>query len=90
MLLGRKEVNPDMPDIFGKTPLSHVACIGHEGVVKILLRREEVNPEKLDIFGLTPLSRAAENGHKTIVALLQSHKAFSPPYGLGTKKRRLV
>ena len=90
ILLGRKEVNPDKPDIFGKTPLSHAACIGHEGVVRILLRREEVNPEKLDMFGLTPLSRAIENGHKTIVALLQSHKAVSPPYGLSTKKRRLV
>ena len=64
ILLGCEEVNPDKPDNDNKTPLSHAASNGHEGVVKILLSCEEVNPDKPDNRGKTPLSHAASNGHE--------------------------
>jgi len=62
MLLGRN-VNPDKPNINGRTPLYLAAWNGQEGVVKILLRRNDVNPNKLDKDGKTLLDRATEEGH---------------------------
>jgi len=48
LLLGREDVNPDIPDTeCGQTPLSWAAENGHEGIVKLLLGREDVNPTPL-------------------------------------------
>ena len=51
MLLERGDVNPDLSDNIGPTPLSHASESGHEGVVRILLEREEVNPDSQDHSG---------------------------------------
>ena len=48
LLLKRGEVNIDKLEQRGRTPLSHAAEGGYEGVVKLLLAREEVNPDEPD------------------------------------------
>ena len=79
LLLGRKDVNPDIPDTWdGQTPLSWAAENGHEGVVKLLLGRKDVNPNSLNKSGRTPLSWAAKNGHEGIVKLLLERKDVNP------------
>ena len=55
ILLKRGEIDPDKPANDGRTPLSHAARNGREGVVRILLEWEEINPDRLDTFGRTPL-----------------------------------
>ena len=70
ILLARDDVNTDIPDNEGTTPLSWAARNGHEGVVKILLERDHVNPEIPDNEGITPLSWAAYKGHEGVVEIL--------------------
>jgi len=43
MLLGREDVNPNIPDKRGRTPLSRATWKGHDGVAKLLLEREGVD-----------------------------------------------
>ena len=79
LLLGRKDVNPDTPEIKdGRTPLSWAVGNGYEGIVKLLLERKNVNPDSSDNSGRTPLSWAAENGHEGIVKLLLERKEVNP------------
>jgi len=71
--LGRKEVNPDIPDqLHGQTPLSWAAENGYEGIVKLLLGRKEVDPDMSNKYGQTPLMLAAASGHNSVVKLLQA------------------
>jgi len=42
--LEREEVNPDVADNGGRTPLWYATWGAYESVVKLLLEREEVNP----------------------------------------------
>ena len=51
ILLGRDDINPDMPDSRGQTLLSLAAENGQEGAVRILLRRGNVIPDKPDKYG---------------------------------------
>jgi len=44
LLLVQSEVNADLLDIYGRTPVSWSAGRGHDGVVKLLPAREVVNP----------------------------------------------
>ena len=78
LLFGRKYINPDRPDHYGRTPLSWAAGGGHDGVVKLLLERKEVNPDRPDTGGQTPLSWAAENGRDGIMKLLLEREEVSP------------
>ena len=52
----RGGVDPNRPDIYGKTPPLCVAHSGYQGVVKILLERGDINPDKPDKYHQTPLS----------------------------------
>ena len=54
-LLERTDIDPDLPDKVGRTPLSYAACSKSVDIVKTLLRRGDVNPDSLDIYGRTPL-----------------------------------
>jgi len=72
LLLGRNDVNPDIPDTgYGRTPLSLAAERGHDGIVKLLLERKDVNPDAPDMkYGRTLLSWAAVKVHEGIEKLL--------------------
>jgi len=78
LLFGKKYINPDRPDHFGKTPLSLAARNGHDGIVKLLLGREDVSPDRPDHNGQSPLSWAARNGHGGVVKLLLDRGDISP------------
>lgn len=43
-LLGRKDANPDQPNLAGGAPLALATKRGHEGIVKQLPGREGANP----------------------------------------------
>jgi len=80
LLLGRKDVNPNIPETeHGHTPLTRAAEYGNEGIVELLMEREDVNPDIPDTtYGLTPLSWAAQNGHEGTVKLLLGRKDVNP------------
>ena len=76
MLLERNDVNPDMADKSGRTPLSWAASYGCEEIVEMLLERNDVNPDTPDERGRTPLSWAIIYGHEKVVrALLERNNA---------------
>jgi len=52
LLLGRKDVNPDIPEArHGQTSISRAAENGHEGVVKLLLGRKDVQVHPAEHVG---------------------------------------
>jgi ankyrin repeat protein len=70
ILLGRDDVNPGIPNIYGSTPLHSAAWNGHEGVVKMLLGRGDIIPDKPDNNGRTPLDLATRRCHVGVAVLL--------------------
>ena len=78
LLFGRKYINPDNLDRYGRTPLSRATKGGHDGVVRLLLGREDVSPDRLDSDGQTLLSWAASGGHDGVVRLLLGREDVSP------------
>jgi ankyrin repeat protein len=70
LLLERGDVDPDLTDKAGRTPLSYAAEFGREGVVKLLLEHGDVNTDLSDNDGRTPLSYAAESESEGVVKLL--------------------
>jgi len=72
LLLERGDVNPDRVDTeFGRTPLSHAAENGREGVVKMLLERKDVHPATPDNTNQKPLSLALSNGNHRVANMLR-------------------
>ena len=75
---GRRYVNPNRLEKFGRTPLIWAASSGHEGVVKLLLGRSDVNPNMPSHYGKSPICCAAEAGHDGVVRLLLERGDVSP------------
>ena len=78
LLLGREEVDPDIPEEHGRTPFMFAALRGHERVAKILLGRDEVNPGEPDVSNQTPLLVAARGGHEEVVKMLLGREEIDP------------
>ena len=78
LLLERRDVNPNLPDSLGQTPLSMAALWGHESVVKLLLKRGDINPNFPDRNGSTALWFAARWGHEGVVKLLLERGDVNP------------
>ena len=72
LLAGRGEVELDvnMRDMQGRTPLSHAAGYGQEAIVKLLLDTSKIEVDSNDRNVWTPLTWAAKNGHEDIVKVL--------------------
>ena len=64
------EVDADVTNDFGRTPLSLAAQGGNEIIVRALLESGKAEVESKDICGRTPLSWAAGSGHEAVVKLL--------------------
>jgi len=78
VLLGGKNVNPNLSDNWGRTLLWTAVEDGHEALVKMLLAKEDLIPDMQAEGGQTPLSLAARNGRNRIVKLLLARKDISP------------
>ena len=79
LLLGRGDVNPDIQDDFGRTPISLAAEHGHGAVVRLLLERGDVDPDKPDDgWCRAPILWAAENGYGEVVKLFLEREDVSP------------
>ncbi|KAI1113474.1 hypothetical protein F5Y14DRAFT_441857 [Nemania sp. NC0429] len=50
LLLATKRVNPDLKDIYSKTPLLKAARNRHKAIVKLLLATKRVNPDLKNIY----------------------------------------
>src|SRR3569833_2727723 len=73
-LLAQGDVDIEMRDDSGRTPLSWAARNGHEAVVQQLIHKI-ADVEAKDDGGRTPLSWAAANGHEAAVQLLLENRA---------------
>lgn len=78
MLLKREDVNPNIPDKEGRTPLSWAAGKGYNSVVKMLLYREDINIDARDKDGRTPLSWSAGNGNDDALKILLEREDVNP------------
>jgi len=87
LLLGREDIDPNLPDQFKETPLGWAAVEGHEGVAELLLEREDIDPNRPGEYDETPLGRAALYGHEGVVKLLLEREGVDPnrPNGYGEK-----
>ena len=72
ILLTRHDIDPNMQDVDGQTPLGWAAFNGHALVVASLLDRPEVRLDIRDIDGRTPLSWAITNRQELVLGLLLS------------------
>ncbi|KAI8946693.1 ankyrin repeat-containing domain protein [Xylaria longipes] len=68
-------IDIDLKDSWGRTPLLYAAWGGHRAVVELLLSTGKVAVDLTDNWGQTPLSLAAQEGYQDIVQLLQEHQA---------------
>jgi len=85
ILLGRDEINPNMPGKDDQTPLLRAARNGHERVLKILLGGNDIDPNRPDEYGGTQLGWASGNGDEGVVRLLLGRGYLSPDeVGLAT------
>ena len=69
-LLEREDVDVNLPDEGGRSPLSSAACQGHSAIVRLLLTRKDIDVNSRDILGRTPLWRAVERGREDVVRQL--------------------
>ncbi|KAH4144562.1 hypothetical protein HBI24_137790 [Parastagonospora nodorum] len=78
LLLRSTEIDPNVRDEEGRTPLSVAALHGHEKIVKVLLQNDKVDPDSRDDRGRTPLSHAALSGHEAVVRLFLDDERVDP------------
>lgn len=70
----RLNMNPDLKDNAGYTPLHEACSRGHLEIARILLQYG-ANHSETALSGIRPLHEAIENGHVEIVRLLISYGA---------------
>jgi len=78
ILLEQNDVNPDIADQNGRTPLSWAASHGNAKVVKMLLERNDVNPDTPDRRSRTPILWAVIYGHEEVVEILLERNGINP------------
>ena len=93
LLLERGDIDPNLSDNDGQTPLLYAVSrlwehgnpcglfyptAGHENVIKMLLERGDVDPNSPNSDGRTPLSFAAEWGPQHLVRLLLERWDINP------------
>ena len=74
LLLKQPNIELDIPDKFGQTPLLRAADAGHTKCIRMLLDKG-ASVKHADNEGRTALSLAATKGHKVVAKLLLKNKA---------------
>jgi len=70
LLLARYDIEANLKDPHGQSPLSLAAKNGHEGIVRLLVVRNDIHLNSKTSDGRSPLSFAAEKGREAVVRLL--------------------
>ncbi|KAL2832613.1 ankyrin repeat-containing domain protein [Aspergillus cavernicola] len=63
VLLQHPGINPELEDMWGRTPLSRAAIYNHPSIIQLLLARDDVNVNAADGSGYTALMHAAKHGN---------------------------
>ena len=69
ILLQNKDIDVNLSNILGLTPLTHACRAGYKEIVELLLKAG-ADPNKADQLYITPLMNACANGHTDIVNIL--------------------
>lgn len=72
-LLSMKNIDPDLGDESGLSPIAYAGCNGQYAVVKILLNAPTVDPNLKDCTGRTPLYWTINNGSEATASLFLLH-----------------
>ena len=78
LLLGQRDIQPDVAIRGGRAVFSFAAELGNEGAVKLFLECEGVNLNSLDSDGRSPLSYAAAGRHESVLKLLLERQNVDP------------
>ncbi|KAJ0413497.1 ankyrin repeat-containing domain protein [Aspergillus carlsbadensis] len=73
VLLEHPQADPEIRDMYERTPLARAARSNQLGMVQLLLDRGEVDVNALDSSGLTPLMHAVEGEAQAVVQHLLRH-----------------
>jgi ankyrin repeat protein len=73
LLLTRADLDINLSNNFGETPLAYAAYLGYAAVVWLLLKRDDVDILAENYWGETAISVAIENGHRDIVHMIVVH-----------------
>ncbi|KZL71446.1 ankyrin repeat protein [Colletotrichum tofieldiae] len=68
--LEEDDIDINLEDIIGQTPLHLASENGHDNVTELLLKQDEIDLNPQDKDRRTPLHLAAKNGHKDVANLL--------------------
>jgi hypothetical protein len=68
----RDNIEADLKDEDGRTPLSRAPEEGHEAVARLLVEQDDIEADSKDEDGMTALSLALEQGHEAVVRLLET------------------
>ena len=85
LLLRCGDVDVNLKDDSGRTPLSWAAEEGHEAMVKLLLGCDDIDVNLKDNSSRTPLSWAIERRHEAVVKRLESWCAVRKVHGMLVK-----
>ena len=74
-LIEKQNVNKNIPDFNGDTPIHYASKNGHLRIVQYLIERQNVDIDIKGFWGKTPLHCASQKGHLQIVEYLLSKGA---------------
>ncbi len=67
------DINVNVQNEFGQTPLHKAIWGGHIGIIKLLLTRADIDVNKKTDFGWTPLFFATRHNKREVIKLLLGH-----------------
>lgn len=71
--MGYSNIELNLPDYKGRTPLSIAAKRGYKQIVAILLAQPKINPNYINNAGWLAIHYAVQNGYTPLVKLLLEH-----------------
>ncbi|KAL2869145.1 ankyrin repeat domain-containing protein [Aspergillus lucknowensis] len=73
ILLEHPDINAELPDRWGRSPLSRAAIYDQPAIIELLLARDDVDVNRVDDFGYTALMHAANYESMLALTALLGH-----------------